>query len=240
MSASDGHDSGQKPPRTREMHMGRERSLMGSPDRHTSDDPGLSARVSDPATAQGCERQWAEEKLSTSEKSSLPLDTAEKNNIIEAEVKLGDGDLEQKSKTSLAGMMLNFPDGGLWAWLSLSGATMIAFSTFGKLHSDAKSGLTNTWGVFETYYATHQLSSSSPSEIAWIGSFQLFCMFFGGMISGRLFDSYGPKWLLRVGSAMHFLAFILLPECKVYWQFFLCQGVLFGLGIATMYVISGC
>src|ERR1700737_175234 len=115
MSATDGHDSGQKPPRTREMHIGR--SLMGAPDRH-SDDPGLSVKVRDPATAQGSEQQWTEEKLSTSEKSSLPLDTAEEKNIIEAEIKLADGDLEQqKSKTSLAGMMVNFPDGGLGAWL---------------------------------------------------------------------------------------------------------------------------
>jgi MFS family permease len=61
-------------------------------------------------------------------------------------------------------------------------------------------------------------------------------MFFGGVVSGRLFDTYGPKWLLRVGSVMHFIAFILLPECKTYWQFFLCQGVLFGFAIATMYI----
>lgn len=34
---------------------------------------------------------------------------------------------------------------------------------------------------------------------------------------------------------MNFLVFMLLPECKEYWQFFLCQGVLFGTGIAITY-----
>jgi len=97
--------------------------------------------------------------------------------------------------------------------------------------------MTNSFGVYETYYASHQLSNKSASDIAWIGSFQLFCMFVGGLIAGRIFDSYGPKWLLRIGSAAYFLAFILLPECKEYWQFFLCQGVLFGIAIATVYFL---
>lgn len=95
--------------------------------------------------------------------------------------------------------------------------------------------MTNSFGVYETYYAANQLSNKTPSDIAWIGSFQLFCMFIGGMVSGRIFDSYGPKWLLRVGSVMVVVTFFILPECKEYWQFFLCQGVLFGIGIATMY-----
>jgi len=60
-------------------------------------------------------------------------------------------------------------------------------------------------------------------------------MFSGGLIAGRLFDTYGPKWLLRGGSVAYFLAFMLLPECKEYWQFFLCQGVLFGIAIASVY-----
>jgi len=100
--------------------------------------------------------------------------------------------------------------------------------------------MTNSFGIYETYYASHQLSNNTPSDIAWIGSFQLFCMFIGGTISGRLFDTYGPKWLLRVGSCMYFLSFMLLPECKAYWQYFLCQGVLFGMGIATVYVSANC
>ena len=34
-------------------------------------------------------------------------------------------------------------------------------------------GFVNSFGVFETYYTTHQLASNTPSDIAWIGSFQV-------------------------------------------------------------------
>jgi hypothetical protein len=197
--------------------------------RHISHSVALIAEVPDPATAQRIvheEEKWAAEN-SESEISSAQIDTEKGETIMQ-----GEELARTQSKASLAVMMANFPDGGKWAWFSLAGATLIAFSTF---------GMTNSFGVYQTYYASHQLSANTPSDIAWIGSFQLFCMFSGGTVAGRIFDSYGPKWLLRIGSTMHFLAFILLPECKVYWQFFLCQGVLFGLGIATVFFPSlGC
>jgi hypothetical protein len=31
----------------------------------------------------------------------------------------------------------------------------------------------NSFGVFETYYTSHQLAANTPSDIAWIGSFQV-------------------------------------------------------------------
>jgi hypothetical protein len=200
-----------------------------STQRHISHSVALIAEIADPATARHIvheEETWAAEH-SESEISSSQMDM-EKGEVVTEGEELA----RAQSKASLAVMMANFPDGGKWAWLSLLGATLIAFSTF---------GMTNSFGVYQTYYASHQLGASTPSDIAWIGSFQLFCMFSGGTVAGRIFDSYGPKWLLRVGSTMHFLAFILLPECKVYWQFFLCQGVLFGIGIATVFFPSmGC
>jgi hypothetical protein len=35
------------------------------------------------------------------------------------------------------------------------------------------SGSVNSFSVFQTYYEVHQLSTSTPSEIAWIGSLQV-------------------------------------------------------------------
>lgn len=103
----------------------------------------------------------------------------------------------------------------------------------------------NSFGIFETYYSAHQLASSTPSDIAWIGSFQvipswtqideIFCMFCGGLFAGRIFDSHGPRWLLAGGSALFLLCFFVIPECTEYWQFFLAQGVAFGISISTMY-----
>lgn len=72
--------------------------------------------------------------------------------------------------------VMDFPDGGRKAWLMVFGAwsaptdissnqaRWISFSTF---------GFVNSFGIFEAYYSSHQLASSTPSDIAWIGSFQV-------------------------------------------------------------------
>src|SRR5438045_163036 len=60
-------------------------------------------------------------------------------------------------------------------------------------------------------------------------------MFSGGLFAGRIFDSHGPRWLLLFGSCLFILCFFIIPECKVYWQLFLAQGVAFGISISTMY-----
>jgi hypothetical protein len=109
--------------------------------RHVSHSVGLTAPIPDPATAQDIvirEEEWASKQVSTSENSSKsPVDSSAKNEMtIESlEEKLHADDLERQiSRNSLELMMANFPDGGKWAWLSLAGATMIAFCTFGTPH----------------------------------------------------------------------------------------------------------
>ena len=41
-------------------------------------------------------------------------------------------------------------------------------------------------GVFQTYYETGPLSNYSPSSIAWIPSLEVFMMFSGGPIWGKV------------------------------------------------------
>jgi MFS family permease len=98
------------------------------------------------------------------------------------------------------------------------------------------SGFVNSFGIFETYYSSHQLADKTPSDIAWIGSFQIYCMFSGGLFAGRIFDSHGPRWLLLGGSCLFIVCFFVIPECKEYYQFFLAQGVAFGISISMMYL----
>jgi len=50
-----------------------------------------------------------------------------------------------------------------------------------------------TNSVYEAYYQGHQLSHKSPSDIAWIGSIQLFFVFGGGLFAGALFDRIGAR-----------------------------------------------
>lgn len=73
------------------------------------------------------------------------------------------------------------PDGGLQAWLTVFGAFLALFCTFGQL---------NSFGTFQTWYAEHQLRDLPPSTIAWIGSLQLWIFFFS--VSPRFRSSKYP------------------------------------------------
>ena len=99
-------------------------------------------------------------------------------------------------------------------------------------------GIANAFGIFQTYLYQHQLKDHTESEVAWIGSIQLFLSFFLGLFSGRVCDSYGPRWLLLAGSLCFFFSLILTGFCKTYWQFFLAQGVLTGIGGGISYGLS--
>ena len=63
----------------------------------------------------------------------------------------------------------SLPDGGRDGWLTVFGAFLALFCTFGQL---------NAFGTFQTWYAEHQLHDLSPSTISWIGSLQLWIFFF--------------------------------------------------------------
>ena len=53
-------------------------------------------------------------------------------------------------------------------------------------------GFVNAFGVFETYYAASILSNESDSNIGWIGALNIFLMFAGSLITGRILDLFGP------------------------------------------------
>lgn len=76
------------------------------------------------------------------------------------------------------------PEGGMRAWLVACGAASVFFCCL---------GFSNSFGTFTEYYLTHQLSSHSPDDVAWIGSLSAFLQFFTGMIGGPMFDRYGVK-----------------------------------------------
>jgi MFS family permease len=54
-------------------------------------------------------------------------------------------------------------------------------------------------------------------------------------IESRLCDTYGPRWLLIGGSVSYLLSLFMTALCTEYWQFFLAQGVLTGLGSGMTY-----
>ncbi|KAJ7892922.1 MFS general substrate transporter [Mycena olivaceomarginata] len=123
----------------------------------------------------------------------------------------------------------NVPDGGLTAWMTVAGAWLVLFSTFGYLYS---------FGVYETFYSLEYLTNHTPSSIAWIGSFQLMMPFALGIVSGKLFDN-GHFHLLQItgGTIFTFSLFMLsLAKPMQYYQIFLSQGLGMGIGLGLTFV----
>ncbi|TEY71489.1 hypothetical protein BOTCAL_0092g00230 [Botryotinia calthae] len=59
-------------------------------------------------------------------------------------------------------------------------------------------------------------------------------MFGGTFVAGYLNAKYGPKLLVYGGSVVILLALFMTSLCKEYYQFFLAQGFLLGIGIASI------
>jgi len=126
----------------------------------------------------------------------------------------GDGDVSE-----------SFPEGGLKAWLVVLGSFCAMFSIY---------GLINTSAVFEAYFKANQLQQYSHSQIGWIFSLYLFLVFFVGIQVGPMFDRFGPRVLVAVGSLLIVISLMLLSLSKTYYQIILTYSVLGGLGGALL------
>lgn len=111
------------------------------------------------------------------------------------------------------------PDGGFHAWLQVAMGWIIIFTTWGYV---------NSFGSFQAYY-TNTLPESA-STISWIGSVQVFLTFFIGAFSGRLLDAglFVPTFF--VGGILQLLGIFMMSLSTKWWQLFLSQGVLTGIG----------
>ena len=119
------------------------------------------------------------------------------------------------------------PDGGLTAWTQAIVGHLVVFNTWGYI---------NSFGVFQTYYVSDL--GFPPSNVSWIGSIQIFLLFFIGTFSGRATD-YG---LFRVtvitGSFFHLLGIFMTSLSTKYWQLVLAQGICGGLGNGLVFCPS--
>jgi len=121
---------------------------------------------------------------------------------------------------------IEYPEGGRDAIMTVIGAFLVDF---------AQSGVTACVGVLQYEYAASLLSDHTASQIAWLGTFQLFSYYFAGAFVGRLFDSVGPTVLLIPGTFLLVFGLMMLSLCKQYYQFFLAQGFLIGVGSGLAY-----
>ncbi|KAJ4158469.1 uncharacterized protein LMH87_008993 [Akanthomyces muscarius] len=119
------------------------------------------------------------------------------------------------------------PDGGLTAWLALLSSWCMLFCTFGMI---------NCIGTFQGYYQEVYLREYSPSVVSWIPSLQIFIAYATNPFTGRLYDVYGPRVLVMVGTVLEVLGLMTTSLATRYYQILLAQGLCTSLGMSALYV----
>ncbi|RDL30329.1 Uncharacterized protein BP5553_10207 [Venustampulla echinocandica] len=135
--------------------------------------------------------------------------------------------LDLSQDVTNASPVLPLPKEDLTAWIQVFGAFFLNLNTW---------GLMSAYGQFQTFYQLELLTSQSPSNISWIGSTQAFLMFLTSIIAGPIFDAGYVNTLLWTGSLLTVLGMCLTSICKEYWQVFLTQGIIMGVGFGLMYL----
>lgn len=114
------------------------------------------------------------------------------------------------------------PNGGTQAWLQVIGSWVTLVATW---------GLVNTYGVYQAYYETNLLASSSASSISWIGSLQACLLMLVGVVAGPLYDSGYFRHLLIVGLFLVVFGQFMTSLGREYWHILMAQGVCTGVGM---------
>lgn len=110
------------------------------------------------------------------------------------------------------------PDGGLTAWVQAAMLHLTILSTF---------GYTTAFGSFQTYYQS--VLGVSQSTISWLGSVQIFLLFFIGTFSGRALDAGLFRPVYITGSVMQIVGIFSTSVATKYWQLFLSQALCMGI-----------
>ncbi|KAI1333324.1 major facilitator superfamily domain-containing protein [Xylariaceae sp. FL0255] len=111
------------------------------------------------------------------------------------------------------------PDGGVQAWAQCILGFFVLLTTW---------GYSNSFGAFQAYYT--DIVPEPASTISWIGSIQIWLSLTFGAFSGRLLDAgyFLPTFI--VGITVQVLGIFLMSISTKFWQLFLTQGVLSGIG----------
>lgn len=88
----------------------------------------------------------------------------------------------------------------------------------------------NSLGTVQSHLSLNQLSDFSVSEVGWINGVYLFLSLIFNFQIGSVLDRYGPQLLSTIAAFFSTATFLLLAECKTYWQFMLCLGLFGSIG----------
>lgn len=118
-----------------------------------------------------------------------------------------------------------FPEGGLQAYLVVLGSLVGLIGAFGVM---------NGMGAIEAYIQKNQLKDEPVSSVAWVFSTFSFVTFYGSFIVGPLFDRYGAKYLLMIGTVCLSGGLFATGSAQTLYQFVLAFGLLGGLGCSLL------
>jgi MFS family permease len=94
-------------------------------------------------------------------------------------------------------------------------------------------GIVNSFGLFQTHYTS--ALGHPPSDISWIGSLQVFLLFFIGAFTGRLTDAGYFRHVFVLGVIFQIVGVFTASVATQYWQVVLAQGICMGLGNGLLF-----
>ncbi|SPQ25647.1 7388679f-c6f8-44c5-aeb9-d666007ae1df [Thermothielavioides terrestris] len=116
------------------------------------------------------------------------------------------------------------PDGGLQAWMAVVCTHLVVMNTW---------GIVGSFGLFQTHYTA--ALGRSPSDVSWIGSIQIFLLFFVGALTGRLTDAGYFRHIFALGVALQLVGIFTTSAASQYWQVLLAQGICLGLANGCLF-----
>lgn len=117
------------------------------------------------------------------------------------------------------------PDGGWLAWSQVLAACLLNMLAW---------GYPTAFGVYQLYY--RDTLKLPESQVSWIGSCQVFLDFALCIISGRLADAGYIRSTIGAGVSLVVFGTFMTSLCTKYWQIFLAQGVVTGVGLGLLFM----
>lgn len=117
-----------------------------------------------------------------------------------------------------------------WSWPAAAqvlGGHLVVFLCWGFI---------NSFGLFQTYYAAESSINASPSNIAWIGSLQIFLLMFVGAYSGSASESGYFRITTLLGSFLFIFGVFMTSICDKFWQLLLTHGICVGIGNGLLFI----
>lgn len=120
---------------------------------------------------------------------------------------------------------LDFPEGGLRAYLTVFGSFMGFIPAFGMF---------NSVGAIQSYVSANQLKDVSTSTVSWIFSIYTFVAYSSCIFSGTFFDRCGAFKPMLIGTVAFCAGLVATANATTVYQFILAFGVVVGFGTGML------